>query len=513
VTLHAVLASPRRIATTFVVLVLALAWICLLALPARASAQQYAAIQAHPLWGGVDNAQADQMLDTAKAAGANMVRIDVGWQSVEQNGKGVHESWYLDRVDHVVDGAEARGLKLLFTFAETPCWASSAPDSLKQDCQGRWWDRDVQNYPPVHASDYADALAFMVRRYGDRVAAWEVWNEPNQDNFFHTSDQVGHYADMLKAAYPAAKAADPNTTILGGSLSDSDYQFTEQLYQHGVKGNFDGWAIHPYSDDRSPLDPGPGRRWSFVRGVPAVRDVMLSHGDDKPLWLTEFGWSDCTVRGPVAWRNCVDSSTQADYLRKAFHQMRSWSYVKAGVWFNLRNTGSSIDDRLSNYGLVGRDYSKKPAFFAFQDAARDVAGGTVTTAVTPPQTVSSQSTPASTPVAPTQTQHVAQTGSPLNPPATSPSKQGRRVRLHVIRKRRYVAVRGVAPPVSFVRLLGYRRHHSGRFSHRASFRAWVAVPNTGRFSRILRARRLRHGCWRFTLQRPGAHLTASALLV
>jgi hypothetical protein len=107
--------------------------------------------------------------------GAGMVRVDVGWGSIEKDGKGRYDSWYLSKVDAVLARAEARGLKVLFTFWRTPCWASEAPETIKQGCTGRWWERDVEIYPPVNSADYGDALAYMVRRYGSRVAAWEIW--------------------------------------------------------------------------------------------------------------------------------------------------------------------------------------------------------------------------------------------------------------------------------------------------------------------------------------------------
>ena len=247
-----------------------------LALPAGAGAAPHlAGVQSHVLWANVSNAEMDRQLDRMKQLNVGITRVDVGWASIEPDAKGQHDSWYLSRLDHLVQGANARGIKLLLLFAETPCWASTAPDSLKQGCQGAWWDRDVQNYAPRHMSDYADALAFVVKRYGDQVYSWEIWNEPNQDYFFHTDDPVGDYAKMVKAAYPAAKAADPNPIIVAGSLSDSDFEFTDALFRHGVKGYFDAWSIHQYSDDRSPLDTGvDSPRYSFLSGVPAVRDVM-----------------------------------------------------------------------------------------------------------------------------------------------------------------------------------------------------------------------------------------------
>jgi hypothetical protein len=350
------------------------------ALPAPASAApQLAGVQSHTLWANVTGEEMDRQLDEMKAAGVAITRADVGWSSIEHERKGDVNHWYLDRLDHLVAGANARGIKLLLMFFRTPCWASTAPESLKQGCQGKYWDRGVDYYPPRHASDYAEALAFLVKRYGDRVYSYEVWNEPNQHYFWTTDDPVGDYAALVRAAYPAAKAADPRPLIVAGSLSDSDFEFADALYRHGVKGSFDALSVHPYAGDRSPSETRTSSpRYSFVAGVPRIHDVMRSHGDPRPLWLTEFGWSTCSVRGGQHWQNCVGESTQADYLRRAFRQIRSWRYVAAAIWFKLKSTTASASDRTGNFGLIALDGRRKPAFYAFQAAAaamRQVARG------------------------------------------------------------------------------------------------------------------------------------------
>ena len=370
------LRRPRRLLAALLVLACSFGVLGAAGAP-PASAEQTAGVQAHLLWSRYEAPDRERMLDRAKAAGVGIVRVDLGWASLEQEGKGSYNAWYLKRIDHVVEQAEARGIKVLFTFWETPCWASTAPAAIKQGCDGNWWDRGVQRYPPAKASDFADALAFLTNRYGRRVAAWEIWNEPNHDDFFKARDKVSAYAALVKAAYPAAKAADPGSTIIAGSLADADYEFTEALLDKGVKGNFDAWSVHPYSEDRSPLHPGFSgwEKKSFAQGVPAVRRTLVRHGQIKPIWLTEFGWSTCTVRGQAAYENCVDPSTQATYLKLAFKQMRSWSYAPVGITFNLADTSSDPADRVDNYGLINENGAAKPAYAALRAASAALRRG------------------------------------------------------------------------------------------------------------------------------------------
>ncbi len=357
----------RFVALSIVVMSMLLAMSA--ALEARAA--PVAGVQIHPLWEGVDDAGIARQLDQASASGAGMVRVDVGWASLEQDAKGEWQDWYLRRLDRVVQGANARGLRLLLTLTSTPCWASTAPETRRSGCSGRWWDRDVQNYAPADPRDYAAALGFLVGRYGDRVAGWEIWNEPNQRTFFKAPDPAAAYAALLKVAYAAAKAADPSAVVVGGSLADADFRFTERLYQLGVKGSFDAWSIHPYSGDRSPLDPAADgdAAVSFTRGVPLVRKVMLAHGDDKSLWLTELGWSTSSKRDGPSWSNGVDRRTQAANLSKSFTRIRSWPYVAVGVWYNLLDSSADPADRLGHYGLLDMRGAPKPAHEAFRRAA------------------------------------------------------------------------------------------------------------------------------------------------
>jgi hypothetical protein len=339
-------------------------------LPASPPAgQQLRGVQAHLLWDDVSDEDLERQLDLAARGGAELLRVDMGWSNLEPHAKGELSRSYLARVDAVVAEARSRGLRLLMTFWRTPCWASSAPSASRGDCHRP--DDAVYDYPPRDPRDYADALKQVVARYRGRVTAWEVWNEPNRRSFFKGRDPAGNYARLLSAAYVAAKQADSGTKIIGGSLAEADTEFARTLYANGIKGHLDAFAMHPYSEDRSPADPQRAHpEVSFVHGVPAIHDVMVANGDRSPIWLTEFGWSSCTERAAPAWRNCVSEKQQARYLRQGFEQMRQWDYVEAGVWYALSDRDHDRRELTSNFGLVRRDGSPKPAYEAFRSLGK-----------------------------------------------------------------------------------------------------------------------------------------------
>ncbi|MDP9385448.1 MAG: cellulase family glycosylhydrolase, partial [Actinomycetota bacterium] len=381
------LRAARRLADLLAACVAVSALLALVGVDAaRAST---AGMQLHVLWSGIGDAEVDRQLDRAVEGGAGMARVDVGWASLEQERKGAWSAYHLRRLDAVVDKAEARGLKLLLTLADSPCWASSAPASVKAGCAGNWWERDVERYLPTNPEHFGDALAFLARRYGTRVAAWEMWNEPNQDHFSRGPDKAARYAALVKASYAEAKAAAPGVTFLAGALSESDLEFAEALYRAGVRGSFDAFSVHPYANDVSPLDRREGRssRVSFVRGVPAMRELMLRFGDAKPLWLTEFGWSTCSVRGQDPWDNGVAEAAQARFVREALDHLSAWDYVPVAIYYGISDLSGDRSERTDNYGLLRRDGTEKPAFAAFRAGAQALGSGVRRPAATAARTL------------------------------------------------------------------------------------------------------------------------------
>jgi len=341
----------------------------LLCFPAGAAAQQAVGAQLHPLWSNTSQADFDRELDMLKQAGANTARIDLSWASLETEGRGQRSQWFVDKTDTFLDHAQARGIKVIATLWATPCWASSAPADLRQGCAGAWWDRRVDRYAPTAPSDYADAAQWVARRWGGRLHALEIWNEPNEadHSFLRSPDPAASYAAIVKSAYPAVKAVAPGLPVLAGATSFNDRAFIARLYELGLRGNHDGISIHPYSENRDPdLTRGPGmEKWTFRQGVAWIRELMVANGDGaKGLWLTELGWSTCTANN--GW--CVPEAKQAEYVADSVRIAREWSYVKAMVVYNLRDKSSNPGSREGQFGLVRRDFTPKPAYAALAGA-------------------------------------------------------------------------------------------------------------------------------------------------
>ena len=310
-----------------------------------------------------DVAAMDRDLDAAQRLGANVVRVDIWWAALEPVAKGDYAAWYLDRIDRFFEAAAARGLKVLPTVLWSPCWASSAPTSVKQECAGGV----VHAYPPANPGDYADFMSFLSTRYNSKLAGIEVWNEPNLAGFFKSDDQAADYAALARAAYPAIKQAAPGLTVVAGGLSGADRPFLERLYAHGIKGHYDALAIHPYNGANAPETIFSNPSWGFLQGVRHVRAGQLAAGDRAPLWITEFGWNTSTVRNGAPWANGVSDQTQANYLKRGFELLRAPSegYVGAVISYNLRDSGSDRTAFGENTACSGATSARSPPMTPF----------------------------------------------------------------------------------------------------------------------------------------------------
>ncbi len=289
----------------------------------------------------------ERELRSARALGAKLVRMEVPWSSIEGAGPGQIDASALASMDQIVNDAAADGIGVIVLVDSTPCWASSAPESVRQGCQvpdgaaSRWQPRD-----PATAARF---FAFLAQRYEGRLAALEVWNEPDQANerYFAGPEKATHYAALLRDAYTAIKQVDSAMPVLGGSLVGSSGVFLRALYAAGIKGYYDGLAVHFYS--------------LTLAALREFREVQLANGDSSSLWLDEFGFPTCWPRQSVEQEiTCVTPAVQAANLTSIYQSLARTPYVAAVLPFKL--TDSPGED----FGVFSQSGARKPSFTALR---------------------------------------------------------------------------------------------------------------------------------------------------
>lgn len=191
------------------------------------------------------------LLETSGARGA---KILMDWSLIETS-DGVFD-W--SKADVIFDQLDGRNIMPMLIILNTPAWARTGGDvtTLPDDPQ-----------------DYADFCTALVNRYKNRghfgAHLWQIGNEMNTIWFNASYANPHAYADLLKLAYPAIKAADPTATVILSSMlregTPAGYEvhivlctyWLQKLYDDGCKDFFDVVAFHPYSYPDDPANVAP----------------------------------------------------------------------------------------------------------------------------------------------------------------------------------------------------------------------------------------------------------------
>jgi hypothetical protein len=281
------------------------------------------------LWWHADNKTGWRDADLVRDLGFGWLKQNFAWRDIS-GARGGYD-WY--RPDLIVQLAEERGLKLLIRLDHQPQWAQAEYLPL------------IPNGPPADNAYFAEFCAALATRYKGRIAAYEVWNEPNLAREWgdQRPDPVAYVA-LLKACYLAIKQGDPEALVISAGLAPTDQDdeialpdlaFYQGLYDAGGAAYFDLLGAHApgymnpperASDDTLADEFLQSRAWTF-RHVEDVRALMVANGDgDKQIAITEFGWtSDPRPDSTYSW-HAVTEQQKAAYLARAYQYAKAnWS--------------------------------------------------------------------------------------------------------------------------------------------------------------------------------------------
>ena len=323
------------------------------------------------------------VVDRTLEAGFGWLKQQVEWHQTEPFEKGGFDWRELDKVVAAVSSA---GINLLLSVVRAPDWALG----------------DRSHGPPADPLDFRDFMQALAGRYRGYVQAYELWNEANlAREWGYGQINAGEFVELMLAGHQGVKAADPNAVTVGGALTPAgdvdipdqqvqaidDVSFLEQIYAYrdGIaRDAFDAWGMHPGGFNNAPtqaIGSERGSGWNghgsfYFQRYTQHRAIMEANGDgDKPIWLTEMGWS--TANADPAYGFGADNSEedQAKFLVDAFRLIReSAPYIThAFVWnLNFQAVVDSQDEKFP-FGVLHPDGSPRPAYTALKEMTKGSA--------------------------------------------------------------------------------------------------------------------------------------------
>jgi hypothetical protein len=308
--------------------------------------------------------------------GFQWVKQNIAWRDIETQQKG-HFEWEL--ADNVVRRVGKRGnLKLLARIDRQPFW-SQAPGTASLD-----------NAPPANLQDFGDFCYALADRYKGKIAAYQVWNEPNlAREWGNQLPSPEQYAELLKVCYTAIKRADPGALVISAAMAPTgtrsadvlpDDEFIDRMYQAGAAPYFDilgvnapGYKAPPeMSPDEVAARPDlGGQRFFAFRHVEDIRRIMEKYGDsDKQVAILEFGWTTDPLHPEYAW-HAVTEKEQADYMVRAYqYAYDHWSpWISIMSALTLADPGWTPNDEQYWWAITYPDWPEnrvRPAFDALR---------------------------------------------------------------------------------------------------------------------------------------------------
>lgn len=303
------------------------------------------------------------VLPLLKSAGFGWIRDELYWSKVEEK-PGVFT--FPRAYDDYITQASQFGIKPLIVLDyDNP---AVYPDLFKGP-QGFAKTPEERRY----FVRYVDAL---VRRYGNTVKNWELWNEPA-----FAQVNIADYVALLKEVYVAVKMFSPDATVIscggGGAGGGPGGDCITAIAAHGALEYQDAFSVHPYM---SPFTPEKGYRTEGAPitsvNIPVVwpylgRILANNPKADKQrikLWITEIGWPSSPASDGLS------EPGQAGNLVRSFLLSRRYDAVEVMFWYDLVDDGIDPSDKENNFGMLRADLSPKPAFVAAGVLARTLGG-------------------------------------------------------------------------------------------------------------------------------------------
>ncbi|MCL4867978.1 MAG: hypothetical protein KJ063_03330 [Anaerolineae bacterium] len=307
----------------------------------------------------------------AAELGVGWERILFYWNEIQPTGPNdwntlhVPEEWLVE--------ARSNGRTVVGLLKNTPTWATDGEFAagvpyglyLPIDDPGNLW------------ANYARRAATY---YGARgVNHWIIWNEPDiaPDVYGHEfAGSIQDYVQLLKVAYLAIKEVNPSAVIhLGGMTYWHDQGYLRRLLQ-AIVAEPDAAANNYYFDVVSlHIYFRPETIYTIVGNAYGVQS-QVGISPLKAVWINETNARpNQDPEWPVTVQNFqIDLEQQAWYIIQAhaigFHAGASRIAVYKLVDVNLAPGEES-------WGLIRpHDFSRRPAFYAYQNVIQYLAGFT-----------------------------------------------------------------------------------------------------------------------------------------
>lgn len=321
------------------------------------------------------------LINYLQELGVGWVKVQVSWKLFQPEANRLDEAWW-GELDALITAAEAHNIRVLLSVAKAPEWSRLTTE---------------EDGPPAEFARFGDFMTLLAGRYVGRVAAYELWNEPNLAREWRGMVLDGAaVTDLIRVGAQAVRTADPAALIISGAPAPTgiddgnsavdDRRYFRQMVEAGVADWVDALGVHPYGWGNPPAStaaaPSPltashnnHPSFFFEDTLTDYHAILQEAAVDKPLWATEFGWATFENIGPtpagLEYMDYVNEWRQAEYTLAAWGVAQERPWLGPFILWNL-NFAPALgpDFAESGYSLLRVDGTPRPVYEALQAAAK-----------------------------------------------------------------------------------------------------------------------------------------------
>jgi len=283
-------------------------------------------------------------LDMIAEAGFKFIRMDFAWGGIERE-KGVYN---FESYDALTEGCLKRGIHPLYIL----------------DYSNKLYEESNSIRTAEGREAFAKFAETAVKRYEGKEILWEIWNEPNLNQFWNPQPGVDAYTELVETTIPRIKKAVPSAIVIAPATSGIPMDWLEACFKKGMLDNIDALSVHPY---RTPMPE------TVIKDYENLRKLIknYSKGKDIPIISGEWGYSI------INWdKNRILDEQQAQYLVRMF-LINMYQNVLVSIWYDWKDDGTDPNEREHHFGTVTNDLKPKNAYLALKALAHILDGYSV----------------------------------------------------------------------------------------------------------------------------------------
>lgn len=195
-----------------------------------------------------------------------------------------------DRLDAIVEGHPKA--RLMLVLAVTPAWAASDTEAASAP-----WLPAGSSSPPKDLADWRAYVRAVVTRYRGRIAAYQVWNEPQLKEFWQPYARIDILARMTSHVQSIVRAHDPAAKVVGAPVlprASSGGMRRAEAYLQALAHA--GWPVDVHAAHVYP-EIGKGATAWGVAVTHWKAGLARAVAPRKPLWVTETNFN--LMGGPL----------------------------------------------------------------------------------------------------------------------------------------------------------------------------------------------------------------------